>query len=305
MDLRQVRLFYYSTTENEIAGLNTTDQYQIEKLDSDTFRVINVGIGGTDTTDSVRNKHVDFIDSGSGFHVFQYPPIEVKTNVSFGGTTGTFTITPLITGSIVDAYLYEPGVGYGSTTINLHKKPTISITEGINAQFAPIVTNGRIVEVQVLNGGSGYISIPELIIEDGSSPAGTGAILRPVLENGKITDVIVINEGIGYNENTTSIYIKSRGSGAKFDSRVRYLDINDAERFAGFAKNQSDKIFSNLYKNEKEDSLVYGIFGYSEDLAQNLEPLDGNHSPIIGWAYDGNPIYGPLHTMTHKTFSLV
>ena len=284
----------YSSTENEIAGLNTTDQYQIEKLDSDTFRVINVGIGGTDTTDSVRNKHVDFIDSGSGFHVFQYPPIEVKTNVSFGGTTGTFTITPLITGSIVDAYLYEPGVGYGSTTINLHKKPTISITEGINAQFAPIVTNGRIVEVQVLNGGSGYISIPELIIEDGSSPAGTGAILRPVLQNGKITDVIVINEGIGYSTEATSIYIKSRGSGAKFDSRVRYLDINDAERFAGFAKNQSDKIFSNLYKNEKEDSLVYGIFGYSEDLAENLEPLDGNHSPIIGWAYDGNPIYGPF-----------
>ena len=72
------------------------------------------------------------------------------------------------------------------------------------------------------------------------------------------------------------------------------LDINDAERFAGFAKNQSNKIFSNLYKNEKEDSFVYGIFGYSEDLAEKLESLDGNHSPIIGWAYDGNPIYGPF-----------
>ena len=57
----------YSTTETEIDGLNTTNQYQIEKLDPDTFRVINVGIGGTDTTDSVRNKHVDLIDSGSGF----------------------------------------------------------------------------------------------------------------------------------------------------------------------------------------------------------------------------------------------
>ena len=43
----------------------------------------------------------------------------------------------------------------------------------------------------------------------------------------------------------------------------------------------------------KRRFLVYGIFGYSEDLAQNLESLDGFHSPIIGWAYDGNPIYGP------------
>ena len=59
-------------------------------------------------------------------------------------------------------------------------------------------------------------------------------------------------------------------------------------------RSQNKKIFSNLYKNDKEDSLVYGIFGYSEDLAQQLEPLDGNHSPIIGWAYDGNPIYGPF-----------
>ena len=51
----------YSTTGNTVGGLNTTDQYQIEKIDSDTFRVINVGVGGTVTTDSVRNKYVDLI----------------------------------------------------------------------------------------------------------------------------------------------------------------------------------------------------------------------------------------------------
>ena len=54
------------------------------------------------------------------------------------------------------------------------------------------------------------------------------------------------------------------------------------------------KIYSNLYKNDEENSLVYGIYGYSEDLASNFEPLNGAHSPIIGWAYDGNPIYGPF-----------
>ena len=284
----------YSSTGNTVGGLNTTDQYQIEKIDSDTFRVINVGVGGTVTTDSVRNKYVDLTDAGSGYHIFQYPPIEVSANVSFGGTTGTFTFTPLITGEITDAYLYESGIGYGSTTLNLHKKPSISITKGEGAQLAPIINNGRITAVQILNKGSGYVSIPELVIEDGSSPAGTGAILRPVMVNGRIDDIVVINEGIGYSTNATSIYVKSRGLGAKFDCRVRSLEINDAQRFSDFSKNQSKKIFSNLYKNDKEDSLVYGIYGYSEDLATNLEPLDSNHSPIIGWAYDGNPIYGPF-----------
>ena len=282
----------YSTTGNSISGLDTSNQYQIKKIDSDTFKLINVGIGGTDTTDSVRNKFVDFTDTGSGYHVFQYPPIEITANVSYGEQTGSFTLTPIVTGEIVDAYLYENGAGYGSTTLNLRRKPSVTISQGKNAQFLPIINNGKMVDVQVLSGGQDYISTPELIIED-TTGAGTGAILRPVVVNGKITDVIVINEGLGYNDNTTIIKIRSRGFGAKFDTRIRKLTVNDAQRFSKISKNKDEKIFSNFSKNEKDNSLVYGIFGYSEDLAQNLEGLDDSHSPIIGWAYDGNPIYGP------------
>ena len=29
------------------------------------------------------------------------------------------------------------------------------------------------------------------------------------------------------------------------------------------------------------------------NLLNNAEQVSLNHSPIIGWAYDGNPIYGP------------
>ena len=79
-----------------------------------------------------------------------------------------------------------------------------------------------------------------------------------------------------------------------FDTRVRRLNVNDAFRFAELQNNPSVKIFSNLYKNRKIDNLVYGIFGYSQDLGSNFEELNGSHSPIIGWAYDGNPIYGPF-----------
>ena len=49
----------------------------------------------------------------------------------------------------------------------------------------------------------------------------------------------------------------------------------------------------------------FSILGYSQQTAQNFEStftLQSNgefnqitgHSPIIGWAYDGNPIYGPF-----------
>ena len=190
--------------------------------------------------------------------------------------------------------MYETGSGYGSTTLNLHKKPLISVKESVNSQLAPIIVNGRIEDVQVLNKGSNFTSPPELIVEDTTSPSGVGAILRPVIIDGRLDDVIVINAGIGYSANTTSIFVKERGLGAKFDTRVRVLSVNDAERYSDYSKTKSKKIFSNLYKNEKDDSLVYAIHGYSEDLAQNFESLGSNHSPIIGWAYDGNPIYGPF-----------
>ena len=285
----------YTATETSVGGLTVNNRYYVDKISDDSFKLIDLGSDGSLTTELTRKKHVDFTSVGSGYHVFQYPPITINANVSYAGTTGgTFTFTPLVTGIVADAYLYESGTGYGSTVLNLHKKPLITVSEGKNAQLAPIIDNGEIVAIQVLNKGDGYISMPDLVVEDRSATPGTGAILKPVIVNNRITDVVIINGGIGYSSNATSIYVRSRGFGAKFDTRVRGLHVNDAERFADHSRSKSTKIFSNLYKNNKENSLVHGIFGYSTDLGQNFESFDGNHSPIVGWAYDGNPIYGPF-----------
>ena len=286
-------LVTYQTTGNSIVGLSTLNSYSIQFVDSDRFRLVNVGVAGTFADDLNKSKYTKLDSIGSGYHIFQYPDIKVSANVSFGSAgIGTFTFTPIITGEIADAYLYESGAGYGSTIFNLHTKPRISISKGKNAQLAPIISNGRIEDVQVLNKGSEYNSIPEIRIEDPSG--GTGANLRPVLVNGKIDDVVVINPGIGYSTSSTSIFVDPRGSGAIFDTRVRDLTVNDAFRFGKISATRTPEIYSSLYKDVEQDSLVYGIYGYSQDLASNFEPLNGSHSPIIGWAYDGNPIYGPF-----------
>ena len=209
---------------------------------------------------------------------------------SYGSTfTGNFTFTPIVTGEIIGAYLYENGTEYGSSILNLHKKPLISLKNGKNAQLNPVISNGKIIDVQVLSTGSEYYSIPELV----TTGNGSGAILRPVINDGKITDVIVINSGIGYSATNATIRAKSRGSGALFDVSVRDLTVNDAERYASYTRNKSTKIFSSLNKNLTDNSLVYGIYGYSQDLANNYYDSGLFHSPIIGWSYDGNPIYGP------------
>ena len=276
----------YKTTGTEIVGLSTANQYSIVKIDADRFKLINVGVAGTYRTDITKSKITKLNSNGTGYQIFEYPPIKVEA--TFEGN-GTFEFTPVITGPIVDAYLYESGSGYGSTTFNIHKKPISKIKKGKNAQLNPIIVNGKIEEVQILNKGKDYTSTPDITIEDPSG--GVGAILRPVMKEGKIDDVIVINTGLGYNESTTSIFVDLRGTGAIIDTTVRELHINDAFRFGS---DPNKGIFASLSQNKKEDHLNYGIYGYSKTLAEKIEPLDGLHSPIIGWAYDGNPIYGPF-----------
>ena len=92
--------------------------------------------------------------------------------------------------------MHNAGTGYGSTTINFHKKPDVFVKSGKGAELKPIIDGGKIINVQVTNTGSEYTSPPDLeVVGIGS---GTGAKLRAVVVNQKVTDVVVLNTGIGY-----------------------------------------------------------------------------------------------------------
>ena len=261
----------YTTTGT--SGVSTTNQYYVLKHDEDSFRIINAGIGGTVTSEYTRKNYVQLGDQGSGSHIFQYPPIEVTANVSYGSTLGgTFVFTPKVTGAITNAYLYEKGTGYGSNILNLDKKPLISLKNGKNAELRPIIVNGRIVDVQVLSKGTEYFSVPDItVIGD-----GTGAILRAVVVNQRIDDVIVINGGIGYGDLNTTLKADPRGKGGIFDSTVRKLIINDAERYG------QSGLSASLYNNDVENALNYSLYGYSETLANDAYSNDGTgHSQSL------------------------
>jgi len=272
-------LVEYYSTGTPISGLSTSNQYYILKVDNNYFRLSNAGIGASITSNYERKKYVNLLSTGSGYQIFKYPDIKVSVSVSYGTTTaGNFTITPVVTGKIIDAYLYEPGSGYGSNILNLEKKPLISVKNGKNAELKPIISDGKIKSVQVLSKGSEYTSSPDLEV----TGSGSGAILRAVVQNEKLVDVVVINSGIGYDPRNTSIKVKPKGYGAIFDVKVRSLSINRQKKYG-----------INVL-SEKDDILTYNVVGYSEDLGKTNFFDDGSsHSPIIGWAYDGNPIYGP------------
>ena len=275
-------LVEYSYQTSNISGLSTNNQYYILKKDQNSFRLSDAGIGGTIRSNFEKGKYVNLTSSGSGYQYFKYPDITATlsyTNVGLGTTTQekTITLTPSVRGSIVDTYLYNAGTGYGSSIINLEKSPIITIKNGKDAKLIPNIINGKIDSVTIEYGGKEYYSVPDLNVID-STGEGRGAKLRAIISNGKITDVKILSVGIGYST-STSIEVSSAGSNALLDSSIRSLTINNLKRFG-------KELLS-----ESNDKLQYSVCGYSINYL-NIEDAT-KHSPIIGWAYDGNPIYGP------------
>jgi hypothetical protein len=271
--------------ETSTIGISTASQYYVLKDTNNSFRLCDAGISGTDISNYSRQNYIKFTGIGSGYQYFSYPDISVSilySPVGVGTTTQTYSsliVTPVVTGSIINTYLYKSGTGYGSTILNLEKSPIITIKNGKEARIQPVIVNGQITDVNIQYGGVEYYSVPNLSVKD-LSGAGTGAELRPIISNGKIIDVKVVNTGIGYSSTSTIINVQPTGSNAKFNANIRSLSVNHNFKFG-------DEILV-----ETDNKLQYSVCGYFKELRESFNDT-GEVSNIIGWAYDGNPIYGP------------
>lgn len=296
-------LITYTYETTPITTLSLDNQYYVLKVDENSFRLSDAGIGGTDISNYQREKYVKFNNTGSGYQIFNYPEIVTTVNYTTSGIgstsiLGTINAYPVVRGQIVGAYVYNNGSDYGSTILNLHKKPSITVKNGKNAQIIPIVNDGRIIDTSIQYGGIEYYSTPNLKVNG----TGSGCILRPVVVDNKITDVVIITSGSGYDSNTT-ITVEPSGTGVLLDPQVRSLEIN-TNVFYGIEDSVSGtrKESNELLINSK-NNLQYSISGYFQNLQNEFNDNGVNHSPIIGWAYDGNPIYGSYGYSNPKQIS--
>ena len=277
-----------STLPTTISGLTTStgitttsNFYQVLKVNSDAFRIVNAGLGGTIKSEFNRKDYLKFSDQGTGFQVFKYPDVKLNLKYELANTdVGIITATPVVRGSISDVLLYEKGTGYGSDILNLEKSVTVTIKTGKEAQLKPIITDGRISYVEIQTKGREYASAPDLqVVGIGT---GLGAKLRAVVTDGKITEVIILDGGLQYQQDKIDIKVVPPGTGCKLEASTRGLVVNT------FARYNNEALI------ETNNKLEYSIVGYSTQIGNDSFGDTGNgHSPIIGWAYDGNPIYGP------------
>ena len=308
----------YSTTGSPIVGLATTSQYLAYKVNEDQFKLCQINTQSQDKNFYLKTEQfVNFTGTGSGNHIFNYPPISVKVIGSFKNKKLSPSlleaqIVPAFRGSITSVFVENGGVGYGSSDIiNYNRQPDFVLENGTGAELRPIISQGKISEVLIVNGGSEYTALPVIEVIG----KGTGAKLLPIISNGSIVDIEIVSSGINYDPDATVLNVNSAGSGANFEFSIQSWNVNSVERsiqngniltsdiFLYDTKNEYDermtqithsyaprKLRENLIVSKEEGGQIF----YRKDIENDTRVNNYYHSPIIGWAYDGNPIYGPF-----------
>ena len=109
----------------------------------------------------------------------------------------------------------------------------------------------------------------------------------------------IITKGAGYTQAQTTATAKTPGQGAIFSSEVKKWTINQVERYAKFGDGKDDDGFLETPR-DFDLGNPYVNYYVPRNLRNFLGDLGQDHSPILGFAYDGHPIYGPYAVVDGK-----
>ena len=262
---------------------------------SPLISIVGGGGFGATATAVITNGTVSKILVGSPGQEYTSQP---TISISGGGGTGA-TATASVRGPIKSISITNAGSDYTSS-------PSVILNSGTGAVAQPIIINGRIVSIAIIASGSGYTTPPRVVING----SGYGAVAKAIIgtfgeDKGKVLGITVENRGIGYTTGTTTIRLEAIGELANFTANVFKWTRNLENELAGLLDKSRGYVFAGYntqYGGEyahvsdpKQLRYVLGDNVYLEQQTGNLKELTSGlrHSPIIGWAYDGNPIYGP------------
>jgi len=288
-------------SDSPISGLSTVQNYYVVRVDEDKFKLTSAGIGTTSTTSFLnKQEFINLKSVGGSTHTFKYPDIHISVDVVSGVANTAYStpsLRPVCVGEITQCPLTSVGSGYGATDcINVHRKPNVTVSNGSGAIIDIVVDNGQIVNAFVKSGGGGYQTPPKITV----SGEGKYAKLVANVSNGVVTSVTISDTGKDYVQSTTSVVVRPAGSGVKLDGKVKEWKLTTLKKYRPAINENDDGI---LVQSQNEN---YGLKYINTYLPRQLRLiLEDNieddfsekstvaHSPIVGWAYDGSPIYGP------------
>ena len=265
-------------------AIKTTEKYATPK--SEVGLLLNgVRLYGYKDRESVRYgnlESVSVVNQGSGY---AKPPFVLVDGVPD-------LVQANLSGSVVESY-----------TVTSQKVfpvvPTIEVTSGRGAIVRAVVTGDKVTSLIIDNSGEFYSSPPIVRITD-SNGKGRFADFTAIIDvEGRITGFNKNAEGVFYNQKTVRVDIIPVGFGAEAQVELTEWNFNRYEKYKSVMDDQNGYVFEN-YNISYE--YGYGQFANPKAFrhalndnitANNQETNTLKHSPIIGFAYDGNPIYGP------------
>ncbi len=234
--------------------------------------------------------------SGSGYT--SVPTV----SITGGGGSGA-AASAVVRGPIDTVTITDPGSKY-------EDPPFLKLISGNGAVAYPSILNGKIESIIVTFGGERYYGPPDVVIVgDG---VGASAFAQVNTTTNQVTNIVVTNKGVGYSAGKTDIFIVYPGEGAVFNTKLTELSFNEAANAneLGVPANTYTPRKTLDYANggsfQDINSLIYGAeyghmfnpkalrFILEDNISNTYQELNPTkHSPVLGWAYDGHPIYGP------------
>ena len=266
------RKYTFSNKGNDVIGISTDG---VRYFSNNSYNVISQG----------RIVSFNILDKGFGY---KNPTLVVYDY--FSGTEktqqGIINVDP-IEGLILSI---TPTGDY-----NFNNVAPTRISSGEGADLVPTLDRyGRIISVSINNAGRYYNDQPTIKALDPSG-VGKGALISTKIINGQIVGVDIVNTGIDYQQGTV-LQVVPVGGGAVVESVVEFYTFN----------RYNEVIFNDHWQYDIGNGFLYPDpfsvinkrtqYGYvcnPNKLREQLNDDGTKHSPILGYAFDGNPIYGP------------
>ncbi len=186
-----------------------------------------------------------------------------------------------------------------NTTNSYTNVPSIEVTSGRGGVGKAIVTDGEITSIQVENPGEFYSSPPIVRITDLQGKGRFADFSAVVDPTGKIVEFVQNAPGNLYTQENVRVDIIAVGQDGSAVPTLKTWTFNRYHKLKSVLDTSNGQLFENY------DPTLY--FGYGcvanpvslrQELNDNITgsgqaPAVLTHSPILGFAYDGNPIYGP------------
>ena len=184
---------------------------------------------------------------------------------------------------------------------NYTADPLVEIVSGRYGKAEAVVTSGEITSLRLIDAGEYYSAPPVVVITDLAGKGRFAEYRAVVNTQGKITGFNKIDGGKFYTQANVRVELveEARNNPATATATIYRWVKNRFFNNSNFIDDNGGLAIKDLIENE----FYYGVVANPKRLrfrlGDNLTPTQLQetptltHSPILGYAYDGNPIYGP------------